>query len=326
MGVTRSSTAYLARRDDLMEVGNEAISNEGFVGLRLLPAYSVKTISAAYRYHTAKTWMRKPPAITGRSNGRGAVERTSIELASGMYACELRAREFDWSQFDAALYEDEVDFETASTQMKTLEIQREHEANVIGKVTASGTWTGATNTLAVTNEWDDTANATPIDDLIVGATAIKKKSGQTPNLLTIGEYTARKLSINNQIRGALGISNNDRLNDRGMLEPSELAKALNIAEVVIGSAIYDSAADGLAYSGASMWDDEYAFLSVSRGGSLAGPPSLGRTFAWEKYAGLLSVEMWEEKGGKLKVCSAEQCTDEKILNTSCGFLYSNIKT
>jgi hypothetical protein len=326
MGVTRSSSSFLARRDDLMEVGMEAISDNGFVGLKLLPARLVSTITGAFRYHTAATFTRKPPDITGKSNGRGANERTNIVLASDTYACELRAREFDWSEFEAALYEDEVDFETTATQMKTLEIQREHEARVIAKVTNTSVFTGSTNALAVTNEWDDAANATPIDDLIVGAMAIKKKSGQTPNLLTIGEYTARKLSINNQIRGALGISNNDRLNDRGYLDPSELAKALNIAEVVVAAATYNSAADGLAYSGDTMWNDEYAFLSVSRGGSLAGPPSLGRTFAFDKYAGLLAVDMWEEKGGKLKVVGVEQCTDEKILNTGCGFLFSNIKT
>jgi len=317
MGVTRSSSSFVARREDLREVGFAALSTEGFIGLRMLPGYDVDTQTGNFRFHTARTWMRNPPAATGRSDGRGAVERTQLELESGSFACGLRAREFDWTAFDKAQFANELDFEMAGITLKTLDIQREHEASVIAKLTDTGVFTGATNTLAVAVEWDKPTTCTPVEDVAVGKNAILQKSGQRANILCIAERTFQRLSTATQLRDTLGAKFNATMNDKGQLSTQQLALALSVPEVIVASHVV---------TGGPLWNEEFAFLGVVSSGPLVGPPSLGRTFAWKEYAGLLEVKQWEEKGGDLNVIKVEQCTEEKILNVTCGFLFSNIKT
>lgn len=321
-----TTSSFISPREDLREVGMEAISTEGFVGLEFFPEYQVDKQSGQGWFQTAKSRMQRGGGPMDRNGGSAVGQRRRLQLTSKSYECVLYEREIDYTEFDEAKFDSIVDFEIESVSTVTLEMQRGHEYRCLNdNLFNTTTWSGSSNTLAVVNEWDDPANCTPVDDIIAGNMAIKGKCGQLANLLGIGLYTYYKLCLSEQIRDKLGLKHAGN-QENALIALPDLARALNVPRIVVGEASVDTANEGQAMTLDTMWNNEYAFLARVGSGPLVGGPTLGRTFVWRNYAGILRVRQYEERGGTRKIVAVEQCTDEVVLNTSCGFLFSNIKT
>ena len=179
---------------------------------------------------------------------------------------------------------------------------------------------------AVTNEWDDAANATPIDDVNAGINSVRQACGMIPNALIIAFSTFKDLKNCDQIVDRLkytfpGI-------DINRMNAQQLAAIFDVERVLVGGAVYDSADKGQDASISDLWNNEYAMLTVVSSGGDIRDPCIGRTFYWaEENAGVGPVvESYREDGTRSDVIRVRHDTDERLIRSydSSGSIKSDI--
>jgi hypothetical protein len=120
----------------------------------------------------------------------------------------------------------------------------------------------------------------------------------------------------NRMRGA-GISNDTFLN----ASEQAAAEVFGVREVIIGRASYDTAPEGLAYSGAQVWSNQFIWIgsvSESGGGYFGG--GAGFTLAWSEYGPVTGVFTYRDEAIKSNILRASQHVTEKIVNANSGQL------
>lgn len=104
-------------------------------------------------------------------------------------------------------------------------------------------------TLSGTDQYNDLAQSTPLEDAIVAREAIRTKTGAKPNIAIMPGQVFDFLSIHPSILGSLGYKDNRP----GGLEMAELARALGVKEVLIGDAMYNNAVEGQSDNLVPIW-------------------------------------------------------------------------
>jgi hypothetical protein len=117
--------------------------------------------------------------------------------------------------------------------------------------------------------------------------------------------------LQNRIRGT--ISTDSQLT----LTAQAMADALQVKEVLIGRASYDTSKQGAAASTMSnIWSDGFLWLGKVNGP--AGPEqyfngSVGFTLFWQQDADLFQVETYREENIRSTIVRSRHDTDEKIV-------------
>jgi len=191
-------------------------------------------------------------------------------------------------------------------------------------------------TKAITNEWDDLSNATPINDVADGRLQLVRQLGgivdpEMEIVLAISEAVFVNLTKCTQIIAAQSGGTGSDTTKKKSVSKAELAGILNISAVET-SAIQRNAAD--------IWDDEYALLFVrSMTGASAATPArltegtgdpdevlqLGRTIIWEAMADIETmIKVYREEEIESDIVRVRQYQDEKVMVAGAGVLFTNV--
>lgn len=120
----------------------------------------------------------------------------------------------------------------------------------------------------------------------------------------------------NRMRGA-GISNDTFLN----ASEQAAAEVFGVREVVIGRASYDTAPEGVAYSGAQVWSNAFIWVgSVSESGAGYFGGGAGFTLAWSEYGPVTGVFTYRDETIKSNIVRASHAVTEKVVNANAGQL------
>ena len=319
------NTALATLRPDLgdsfMEFDFEA-NRRGFIGQRVFPTLDVKKPAGTYGIVSIENLLKE--RSTRRTPGAG-YSRQKWEFDDVTFACKEHGAEEVIDRREAEMYADYFDAEQVSAARALDAVLRNQEAR-IAALLYNGT-TFASNTTAITNEWDDATNAVPITDIETGRQGIYAACGMQPNTLILN----RKQFV------AAGSTANvlDRLKYSGHHDPrpgaiseAALAQALGVDQVFVADAAYDSALQGQAASMAPIWSDEYMFLCKVATSSDFKEPCIGRIF---HYAGDGSspagtFETYAEENIRSDVVRVRHDVDEVLLYVEAGWLYSNAIT
>lgn len=306
----------------------------GLIGLSVFPAALVGSKSDYFWKIPATELLRmpNPRKALGANAQRDEYTFTQDTYGTKLYEEEAVVRAEESAEFIT------FDLQKQLAMMKVMELMRAHEKRVADQCIDTTTFANdsgvATGMNPAAAKWDVTATALPIDDIITGKLAIRKKCGRTPDTLVVGEFIYEKLCINKQVRESLGLRYNPEDATTARLDPKALAKALGIQRVLIANGLYNSAKKGQAASNTYIWDQDYAFLCCTStaqiggtGGSklVLGEPSIGRTLAWSEFGGLLEVHQYGERVDDA-IINVRQHVQEKRLLTECGFLYHDVMT
>lgn len=207
-------------------------------------------------------------------------------------------------------------FDVASFEIRqnTRAVQLAHEVRVAAKVFDTSTFTLSTSATAYTG-----ANLATMDigyDVDGMKQAIQGRGESVDNLTLVMSFNnflrARQSTrLQNRIRGT--VSTDTQLT----LDAQAMADALQIKEVLIGRATYDTTKQGAASSTlANIWSDDYLWLG--RCEQASGPDqyfngSVGFTLFWEQDSAMWQVEEYREENIRSTIIRARQYTDEKIV-------------
>lgn len=194
----------------------------------------------------------------------------------------------------------------------------DYELEVAGLATTVGTYAaGHVLALAGATKWS-AATGTPVTDIRAAANVIRKKIGKRPNRLTLSPDAKLALESNAEVKTYLPAT------QQGVATLEQLAKILEVDEVVCGDAVWMDAAD----VGQDVWGNNAVLAYVPKIGgagnsiSLA-EPGFGFTNVIEGHP--FAETPYYENGSKSWIYGA---TFERLPNVAyntAGFLFTNPK-
>jgi hypothetical protein len=206
------------------------------------------------------------------------------------------------------------DAEIVATRLARRKLLLAHEIRANALLWNATTFTATNSATAYT-----TANIATFD---VGADVDDAKDrlisrGEAANTVVIPYSVATRLrastKFQNRARGA-GVSSDSILN----LDASAMADVFGVDRVLIGRAVYDSAAEGVAFSSSNIWANTYIWVGNVGTSLLDG--GCAYTLNWSQYGTVMNVETYRDEPIKSDIVRAAHSTAEKVVNSAAGEL------
>lgn len=332
MPAPTSDTAI--QRPDLGSLVYEFMENGptlGYIGTQVMPIFPVAKQSAQYPVIPIEALMK---IFDTKRAMRGSYNRSDYEFEEGYYATAENGWEEPVDDRERNLYAAKFDSDLIAVNRATQMILRGQEKRIADKVFSATNFTAH----AVTNEWDDASNATPLTDLETAKLAVRSACGMIPNTLIISYSTFLNLRRCGQLIEQFGQAFAKQ--DANNMTVAQMAALLDVEKLLVGGAVYDSAKKGQDASIANLWSNEYAMLTITSDRDDLTQPCIGRTFLWtEESPGNTVVEQYRDETRRSDVFRVRHDTDEcfiysrdssgtakSTIYTAVSYLFSNITT
>lgn len=311
-------------REDLKGMMEELSFDElGLVADKVAVEVPVQDVSAYFPVLPREAVGKVPDT---RRKADGAFQRGQWEYGSDTYI----SKEYGFEEpIDITKRLENLkwfDEEVEASKLAVQGLMLGRESRVASALFNSTTFTGSANTTAITNEWDDAANATPWADIDGVAVKLRSKSGIQK------KYQTLILTWDNidQIIRSDEITGHAKYVSVLPVLPEEqkiqwLASYFGVKTILPVTSVYDAAAQGVDFSYAHSWSNEYGMICV-----LDSTPSIkARTVicqpVFTPYARDYNIETYDESEVKKEIVRASEHRSTKV-RTDYGVLISNMKT
>lgn len=290
--------------------------SESFIASKVCPRVKVKKAAGTFIAHDKSKFNRTTKG--GRRAPGTRSERVSEGYTPITYSCAERSFEdfLDDEEKDNA--DDILQLETQKGFNVTDKALLEIEADVASQYFNATNFAGKTS--ALTHEWDDYVNSTPVQDVKFAREKVRLSSGIPGSELS--------LVINEEVFGSL-IDHPDiveRFKYTGRpeekIDKKILADIFQIKEVHVGRAIYNSAAEGATETLVDIWSNEYALICFIPPKPGVGVASVGYDFFTKE----LNITSYRDEPNHSDVIRSKEVDDAKFISNDFGYLYSNVTT
>jgi hypothetical protein len=203
--------------------------------------------------------------------------------------------------------------EAEAVEFSTDKIHLKIEKTVANLLFTSANWSNSI-TLSGTSQWSDFSNSDPIGDLRTAIEAVQKTAGVRPNTVVMGQEVWNKLADHPDLLDRVKYS------QKGIVGPDLLASLIEIDRVLIGEAVYDTAAEGATSSMSFIWG-KHCWVGYVPPAPGIRVPGAGYTFWWKAYgAGGIKVASWRDEEKECNKYRAEAGFDVKVVGADFGYL------
>lgn len=282
-----------------------------FIADRVVPAVSVKHESDKY-YVYSNDIMSLPETL--RANGAES-KRATFSISSAQYQCEEHALHDYVTKRDKDNADMAIDPEIDATESLTRKILIAKEKKCAALIQDKSNWS---NNASLTSTYAWTQNTTlsnPITAIDSATSKIIQNSGFKPNRLVLNyaSFVAAKehTSITDRVKYTSADS---------VTEPM-LAKLFNVQEILVGTAIYESAAEGLASDMQFIWTN-CAFLAYLEPAPGLRKASAAYNFQVATAGNPYKVVRWDEpkRGDGTIAIEVSTMFDYRPVATMCAYL------
>ena len=297
-----------------------AMLTQGFIAAEVLPTIEVQKQTGIFGKIPIEQLLKNRTTL--RAPGAG-YSRSGFTFTSDSFICDENGAEEVVDDRQAAQYADFFTAELISAARARNDVLLNAEKRAAALIFNATTWTS--DTTAVTNEWDDTVNATPRKDVKTAMLAVWAKSGLWPNAMIINHIVLEHLKDSQEI---LNRSKSAGFDDpsAGAITEATIANALGIGRLIVAGSPKNTAIEGQTISISPVWDDEYAMICRVATSQDIQEPCIGRTFHWGEDGSSIggTVESYREEKIRSDVIRVRHDVDEKVLYVEAGHLLSNI--
>lgn len=324
-----SPTAQLTRtRDDLggsVESFDLAASRLGFVAQRVLPFMDVAEMSGQFGTIPLAELLKNSDDL--RAMG-GGYSRGNWQFTPDTWSCTERGHEEPVDDRARRVYASWFDAERIATQRAVDTVLRNAEKRVAALIFNTGTWTGSTLTTAITNEWDDFANATPVADVQNASVRVFNGIGMYANALICNKNVYNNLRQCDQVVEAVHSYGAGQSAMIGKITEQILASALGLDFVFVAGGAKNSANEGQTATPAVVWSGEYAMVCRVAVTDDVAEPCIGRTFHYieDGSSPECTVETYRDETKRSDIVRARFDVHEKVIMAAAGHLLSNVTT
>ncbi|MEQ1737475.1 MAG: major capsid protein [Rhodoglobus sp.] len=287
-----------------------AQSLEKFQADNLAPIMSSENRSDSFFKFTKDAWFRDE--MKERGPGTEAVE-AGYGITTDSFSCIPYAVRKPISDMVRANEDTPLNSDRNAMQFVTRLERIKRERKFAAAVYNTGIW--STNKTGVAGvpvaqqfkQWNDQAS-TPIEDVTAWCTEMELLTGFRPNVLSMGQQVWDALKNHPDLI--------DRLKYGGQLQGTlskvtkEMVAALfELDEIVVHSAIYNSAIEGATFAGGYIVGKQLLLQYRDSGAGVEGVTAV-RTFTWRRYLGAAN-------GYRIKKYRLEQYESDYVEMQSC---------
>jgi len=293
----------------------------GYIAHRLLPVFESTQQSAWFGRIPIEALLRNPEVK--RAAG-GAYNRDDFELTDDYFVTHDFGHEGVKDHREAKIYANWFGYETIIAARQRGIVMRAAEIRAAAALFNAVTFSAH----AVTNEWDDLANATPIEDVEAAVRRVWAATGLWANALAVNRMVFRNLRNCKQIVERIQSGGAGTATKPKDITAEMLAQVFDLSEVIVGGSPKNTANEAKAVSVASIWSDEYALVArVARTADLR-EPCLGRLIHWGEDGSQIGgvFEDYPEDRVRGDIIRCRHDVVEKLLYVEAADLLSNITT
>lgn len=162
-------------------------AQQKFIGSAIIPDLPVQTQFGKYPYIDNAAWLTDPFELV---SPMGALPRVQIEFGKKDFTCNERGFEMPVNREEVILYKDWLDLERYTADAARTMAAYHREATAVALVNNASAYGTST---AVTNQWTDKDDATPIADLKKLIEDVGEKCGQDPNTIVMSKTTWKRM-------------------------------------------------------------------------------------------------------------------------------------
>lgn len=313
---------------------NLAENRKGYIGPQVMRPFLTAEQAADIGKITLENLLTLNLGSTARAPGAG-YSRTDFEFTKFSYSTEEYGKEHVFDDAQLAIFRSIIDAESVGAERATTMVLEEYERDVATAIYDTATWTGSSLTTAITNEWDDAANATPIQDVIAAREKVVSGSGLEPNALIMNAFQYRHLCNCNQIVERVKYT---ALADQKTMMAA-VAEVLGVEKLIVaglkGAGVKNTALPGQTASISRIWSNEYMMLARVATSDDPQEPCIGRTFIFsgdgpgspgtEEELAVIAEE-YREESRRGSVIRARNNRDIVVMYAEAGHLFSNAIT
>jgi hypothetical protein len=297
-----------------------AYTNAEFVAERVMPVVPVDKQSDKYFIHGKDRFRVRDDR---RAPG-GEAQESRWTLSNDTFYCSGHALKDYVPREDVANADPQLDLLTDTTEVLTDQVLLSQEVGLVAALAAGMTGTSLADQVATT--WNNDAND-PLAIIEAQKLVIAKRcGGRMPNVLTISAPVFSAIKNNAKVKALLTGSPDL---PSTLITPAMLAAKLELEEVIIASAVKDTANEGQAATLDWVWG-ENALLSIRPKSPGRKVLSLGYTFKWGKAFGgdygaqFVNRYFWQPKLSD--VVEVHKYYDAKVIAADAGVLFTNCLT
>lgn len=290
----------------------------GFKGMQVLTPLPTNLVSANFSKVDLEALLnddRKTKRAPGSAYARGVWTFTRDSFSCQEMGLEEPLDEHDMNAFAYT----GVMFEQIAADRALAGVLRDLESDIITDLQSTSTFTNS----AVSNEWDDPANCTPVQDVLNAIELMRNVGGVMPNTICMSGRTFRDLQTSAEIIDRIKYHGGD---DPKTVTTSALAALFQLEQVVIFDSLTNSAGQGKVASISDMWNSEYVGLYKVARSADPQEVGVGRTFQYTGDGGGVVVEQYRSNEIRAEVIRARLDVDPKVVHSAAGYLLSNIVT
>jgi hypothetical protein len=296
--LTNISTAYLQDQTQ-------------FISSRVFPNVPVQKQSDQYFVYPKGQWFRsdaKERAPGTESAGSG------YDVDTATYFSKVYALHKDIDDQIRSNADSPINLDSEASEFVTRGLLLKREKDWAAKYFTTGIWSADVTPSTL---WD-AANSTPITDIRTQMGNIKKATGFMPNKLVLSEDVWIKVQDNADFLDRIAIT------QRKIVNKELLAAVLGIEEVMIASAVENTAKEGATDSFDWVFTKDALLVYAAPRPSLM-HPSGGYTFSWNGYLGAsqegLRMLRFRIDARRSDRVEGEMAYDQKLVASDLGVFF-----
>lgn len=291
--------------DPLLTNISVAYKNDNYIADQFFPTVLVPKASGKY-FVTDKENLRAPAdakrGLFGRAN------RVINGLTEASYVLEEKTLETPIAWSTLKMYSDPFDPKSNAVNLVSEKLLIDNELDLLATVNAAVTPTD------LSAAWG-TISTDIVGTVRTQKIAMQKATGKKPNKIIIGIDALGGILKNTAFLDSVkyaGIVNEKVLRDA-------LAQWLDVEQVIIGEATYNTAKEGQTDSMSYIWGETVVLAYVAPAPAIE-TPSAGYRLTLE---GGRYVDTWSEQAIKADFVRANDYYDNKVVDTGCLYVWTN---
>lgn len=267
-------------------------------------------------------------ASTKRAPG-GGYTRTRGDFTKFAYSCQPYGLEEPIDDWQSQVYGDLINSESLGALRVVNGICDEYERDCANALYDTSVWTGSDLSTALTYEWSDVDNATPVADIQAAKLKVEAGSGLEANALVCNSVQFFDLCNTGEILDRVSLTKTPTQTTLAGI----VAEMLGLQYIMVAGGLTNSANPQQARSISRIWSSEYAMVCRVSESDDPQDPCVGRTFIWSGWGGAsgtgeeiaVAVDQYREEAIEGTVIRGRNNRDIVVMYPQAGHLLSNVK-
>jgi|GEM_PF-3181169 len=286
-----------------------------FIADKILKNFKVKKESDSWYKFYQKDILSIPENIE-----RGDTAETAIvtaDLTSDSYTCIEYALGMLVPQRSIDNADDPLKPERDATNILTELILANRERRAATALFNTTTFSGYTAALSAGTQWDDPVNSVPRTNMKKAKNSVRQYANKRPNVLVVGETVWDYMENHPNLLSY--ISPGGKPENPGLLSKRAVAQIMQVDELHVGGAVYNTANKGQTASISDIWGDYALFAYVD-----PQVPLRGMTLGMNIQSQALIVAKYWVPSRRSWMIEVSVIEVQKIVAAMAGYLFSDV--